>query len=176
MKRHHIIHIIIGVSIIVIVLLFMIILPHIGYSSPEIALWLNPSVQCYEIYHTIESNECFLVLYKGKSANKSETLYMKNGRYLIYDYSIPSIVFEQTSKGMVIVREVNGKYTIEISGIQNKISIEKVTDSISSSFEYYLWEYNTATTQKWFLALDEIPNNYCIYLDDLAVPIPIPKD
>lgn len=172
MKKKHIILIILFAVIANAALVFMIILPKLGYSSPENAMWLNPSIQCYEIYDKIESGDCILVVYKGSSATKSQILYKSNGRYFVFDYDTSSIIFENTVKGLIAVREVDDEYTIEVHSIHNKKEPQKVVDSLGSVFEYRFCDYGSSSSHKWFLAMDEIPENYCIYLDDLKVTVP----
>lgn len=147
-------------------------IPKLGYSSPENAMWLSPKIHCRKIYDCLESNETMLYLYKSDSGNTSDIIYKKDGRYYPFENNTKPILNERYGLKTVLIREVNGKYTVEITGFIDADSIEKVYDTQGSEFAYCVTDYGVASLQNWFLAMDEIPENYCIYLDDLKVTVP----
>ncbi len=173
MKRKYRILIISVVSAIALLLCSAVFLPRVGYSSPEKLMWLNPTVTCYEICGMLESNDRTLVLYKGKDSNKSEIVYEKNDRYYLFNYNTEPIVWKYINNGMVIVRFVDNKYTIEISGISGIQSINEVSDGLGTKFEYQLIDYGNSYTQQWFVALDEIPEDYYICVDNEVIYVEI---
>ncbi len=173
MKRKHIVLIAIAVALVLCIGSTFIVLSNIGYSSAEKLMWMNPKVRCYKIYTLMESNDRILVVYKGNSANKSEIIYEQDDRYYLYDYDTKSILWEHLDNGaLVVVREVKGKYTIEISGVIDKQTISSVSDSLNSDFIYQLVDYGSYTNQKWFVAIDEIPDDYYILIDDTKIFVP----
>lgn len=166
MKTKHIILIVIGVLLISITMFVFFLLSRIGYSSPEELMRLHPKVNCSKIYSCIESNDRVLVLYKGDSGNKKEIVYKINGQYYLFDYDTKPILWEFSGNVSIIVRSVEGKYTVEISGAAGEQTINNVSDSLGSDFEYQLVDYGDYCSQQWFFAIDEIPENYYINIDD----------
>ena len=172
MKRKHIISLAIGVFLINLIIVAIFMIPKLGYSSPENAMWLSPKIHCQKIYDCLESNGTMLFLYKSDSGNRTDIIYEKNGRYYPFENNTKPILNERFGLKTILVRTVDGKYTIEITGNLNVEPITTVYDTLGSEFAYYETDYGVASVQNWFLAMDEIPENYCIYLDDLKVAVP----
>ena len=172
MKKKHIIILLIASVLLLVSMVFFLILPKVGYSSPENLLWLSPKVQCYKIYTILESNDRYLAVYKGDSAIRSEIIYEKNGRYFLFEYDTDTILWEHTDNdALVVVRMVEGKYTVEVDCIDVKGSANDVTDSLNTHFEYEKVEARGYSSKNWFAAIDSLPDNYYLDIDGEIITI-----
>lgn len=166
MKKKNIIIFSIATALFLIFLVMIPILPKIGYSSPENLLWLSPRVQCYKIYTILESNNRYYGVYKDGSSMTSDIIYEKDGRYYLYNKNTDPILWERTDNNVsVVIRSVEGKFTIEISYMEVENSINFVSDSLGTPFDHEDIKRDLYTSQKWFAAIDTLPDDYYIDID-----------
>lgn len=143
-----------------------------GYSTPEELLWTNPKISCKEIYCLVENNDRVLAVYEDRTTISRAILYKENDYYYLYKYNTTPLVYEIIKTGSVFVRDVNGKITVEVSGIIGSNSITSVSDSLNSEFQYTTTKLPDGNQQQWFLAIDELPKDYCIYVDNIEIRVP----
>lgn len=172
MKKKQIIILSIASTLLVIFLVSMLILPKMGYSSPENLLWLSPRVQCFKIYSILESNNIYYGVYRGREALTSDIIYEKDGRYYLYCKNTKPILWELTdNNASVAIRSVEDKYTIEISYTATKSTINSVSDSLGTHFDHEDIKRDLYTSQRWFAAIDTLPDDYYLDIDGVIIKL-----
>lgn len=129
--------------------------------------WFN---NC-EILEVLSDNDTYLVIYRDKTTLKKAILFSKNDRYYIYKNK--NLYFEKFEKHYISVNYIQNKYVIDISSSFKSGDKVNISDSLRSDFKFYEGDFEGYIMRKWFVVLDELPDDYSIIINGQNLKISI---
>lgn len=141
-----------------------------GYTTVEEVVIQEESISENDVALILNSNNLFLVFY-DKGSRKIAIVYSDKGKYFI-DNTNPSDIFFKTVDGFNIsVQKKLGKVIIIIMSFGSEIPKSLITDSSKSTFSYGQADFAGERGEYWFLTLDNIPQNYIIYINGKPIEV-----
>lgn len=176
MKKKTVIMIIVAVIIFLVPTVYnKVINSVIRYETPEES-FEKSSPRGNELIEVLEDKGIALLIYKENDYELWNKIIAKDSRGwspLTLEYK--SKKSKITEKGFVDLREINGKYVVDVmTSTEDKENITGIiSDSLNSEFMIYSYEFgeNKITISGLLVSEEKFPDDYKVIIDGLEVPL-----
>lgn len=124
-------------------------------------------VQKDDIIETLKSGHMAIGIYKTKDGaiNSTNFAFDERGWYPIRDENIFTSKKIRKGQWQIWSNSYKGEYYVWIFLYTTDLNISPPEDTLQSQFQYYYHNSNNILFYKWFLVLDEKPENYSVIID-----------
>lgn len=141
------------------------------YPSPEEALINYRNHVTSKVVKVIEDEDVAIILYKQDMTLMYEYAKKDENGWQIslkdFNYTLLNKVVARYN---VNVMEVGEKYVLRIEPLKFS-GVTTPKDSLNSTFEYFELKLEGMVLRHWYLILDEIPEDYIIYIEDTEIKV-----
>lgn len=142
------------------------------YDTPEEAVLKNNKIKVEKVVKTYKFEDVGIVFYKLNDATMHTYVFRDNSGWSNHNSNKLFTKTNREIKGYYInTTKYNNKYIIEIDNSLKNDKLCSVRDNNDSTFSFFWGKYYELTNNKWFTVLENLPDDYTVYIDGEAVKI-----